>query len=259
MRTVLRLYMTAMALAAFALITPGARACMPVEYQTPLCAIYWRAEVVFVARVKAVNMAFSSEPDEDGVYTKIRKAQLQVEEVMRGEIAGEVWGAITSNGGGDCRPLYERGKRYLIYGSGYNPATGEIITDHYNELTSDNEADFLKSARGFSKPKAEAQVLGTVLSDSLKPLSGVEVLMQSSGQSYSTTTDKEGGYSFVLKPGGEFKVSMIFPFSALEEGYARIEYLSEEPTRTVLGYGGTLPSGQCHYVEPHVADVPKQK
>jgi hypothetical protein len=257
MKTVLRLYMMAIALAAFALTTPAARACMPAEFETPLCAIYWRAQVVFVARVKAVNMAFSSEPDDDGVYTKFRKAQLRVEEVMRGELADEVWGAITSNGGGDCRPLYERGKRYLIYASEQNPATGEIITEHYSELTSENEADFLKSARAFSKPKAEAQVLGTVLSDSLKPLSGVEVLMQSNGQSYSTTTDKKGNYSFVLKPGGEFRVTLVFPFRALEGDHAAVEYLSEEPARTVLGYGGTLQAGQCHYIEPHVANVPK--
>ncbi|HKQ50940.1 MAG TPA: carboxypeptidase-like regulatory domain-containing protein [Pyrinomonadaceae bacterium] len=258
MKTVFRLYMTAMALAVLTLTTPAARACFPTEFETPLCAIYWRSEIVFVAKVKAIDRVVESEPGEEGVYARVRKARLQVEEVLRGEIADEVWGAITSNGGGDCRPLYERGKRYLIYAE-YNPAMGEIYTGHYNELTSDNEADFLKSARAFSKPKAEAQVLGAVLSDSLKPWAGVEVLMQSNGQSYSTTTDEKGHYRFVLKPGGEFKVSMIFPFSALEEGYARVEYLSEEPARTVLGYGGSLQAGQCHYIEPHVADVPKQR
>ena len=256
MRTVLRLSLTAAALAALALTTPEARACTPAEFQAPLCAIYWRAESVFIAEVKAVSKEFSLEPNEDGIYVKVRKARLLVQEVLRGEIADEVLAELTSNNGGDCRPQYERGKRYLIF-AGYDAALGEIYTDRYKELTLDNEDD-LNEVRALAKPKAEAQVLGTVLTDTLKPMGGVEVLMQSEGQSYRTTTDKEGNYSFALKPGGEFKVSMVFPFRALEGDQAAVEYLSEEPARTVLGYSGTLQAGQCHYIEPHVANVPKQ-
>lgn len=258
MRTILRLSLTAAALAALALTAPEARACTPGEFETPLCAAYWRAEIVFTAEVKAIDEAVGSEPDENGVHAKVRKARLRVEEVMRGEIADEVFAELSSNSGGDCRPLYEKGKRYLIYASGYDAAMAELHTMRYSEITPGDE-DYLKSVRAFSKPKAGAQVLGKVLTERLRPMEGVEVLMQSNGQSYSTTTDKEGGYSFALKPGGEFKVSVVFPFYALEEGSAGVEYLSEEPARTVLGYGGTLQAGQCHYVEPHVTDMSNQK
>lgn len=255
MKTVLRLSL--IVLAAFSLTTAEARACFPSEYKTPLCAIYWRAQIVFTAQVKAIGGAVSSEPDQDGVYAKVRKARLQVQEVLRGEIAGEVSARLGN--GSDCLPLYEKGKRYLIFASEYDAAMGEIYTIHYSEITPDDK-DYLNSIRAWAKPKAESLIMGTLISyDTQKPMGGVEVLMQGNGQSYSTTTDKEGNYSFVLKPGGPFKVSMIFPFSALEEGYAGVEYLSEEPDKTILGYGGTVQSGQCHYIEPHVANVPKQK
>ena len=257
MRTILRLSPAAFVFAAFALTAPAARACMPSEFETPLCAIYWRSEIVFIAKVKSIGRGVSSEANEDGVYTKFKKARLQVEEVLRGEIADEVWSELTGNGGADCRPTYEKGKRYLIYTSYYDAAMGEVGALHYVELEPGDE-DYLKTVRAFSKPKTEAQVLGTITSDTLKPLGGVEVLMESEGQRYSTTTDEKGKYSFVLKPGGAFKVSMIFPPDTLEEGYAGVDYLAEEPSRTVLGYGGTLQAGQCHYVEPHVY-FPKQK
>jgi hypothetical protein len=256
MRTIIRLSVAAFVFAAFVSAAREALACTPSEYETPLCAIYWRAEIVFVAKVKAIDKEVSSEPEEDGVYAKVRKARLQVEEVMRGEVGDDVW-AVLGNGA-DCRPEYEKGKRYLIYASGYDAAMGEIYTSRYGEITPD-DGDYLESVRAFSKPKAEAHVLGKLFTESVKPMAGIEVMMESNGQSYSTTTDKEGNYSFTLKPGGDFKVSMIFPFSALTDGYSEIEYLAEEPASTTLGYGGTLQAGQCHYKELHVADVPKQK
>jgi hypothetical protein len=84
MRTIIRLSPAAFVFAAFALTAPVARACTPGEFKVLLCAIYWRAEIVFIAEVKAIDRAVSSEPNEDGVYSKVRKARLRVEEVLRG-------------------------------------------------------------------------------------------------------------------------------------------------------------------------------
>lgn len=266
MKTQLRNVVRAVTFIALIWIAPTASACQCTEYGTPECARFWRAKFVFIAKVKSISrksLRVDMLPPDAKASTMSSHhatARLQVQQVLRGEmVEDEVFDSVGN--GADCLLEYRKGQRYLIFASDYDPATKIISTSvcsGSNELEPNGE-DALNSIVVFRRQTGESLVLGQVLdywSDTT--IKGIEVRLQSDGLSYSTRTDAEGKYRFALKQGAPFKVNIVLPFPALEEGYAGVDYISEEPEKTVLGYEDTLQTGQCHYKELHVARTEKK-
>lgn len=239
---------------AFASVAANAHACQCInEYEVPTCAMYWNADFVFVARVKSI----SARPSKNGMYPENTRVRLQMLEVFHGGITGEV---LDSQGNGaDCLVEYEKGKRFLIYAHDYNPTTRKIITSTCSgskEITTARE-DYLTELRELSQRKEETSIFGRVVSyETYKPMSGVEVMLYSKGQTFSTATDAEGLYNFVLKHEGVFNVSVIIPYDAFDGGYYGIKEASKGPNRTSLEYEDSVPLGQCHFKELLVVKLP---
>jgi hypothetical protein len=250
-----RAALLALTLIVFPLLAPRAQACMCAGYEVPTCALYWRAHYVFVAQVKSI----SAKPDRHGVDPENTKARLQLQEVFRGDLTGEV---LDGRGGGaDCGLEYERGKSYLIYADDYDPATKMIRTSTCagsREMADDDE-NYLASIRALGEPKAESTVLGQLLRyEDDKPLSGIQVWLHSNGRSDHTRTDEQGNYSFTLNQGGTFRASAKLPFAAFDGGDGGIKEVSTERTGTVLEYEDVLPLGQCHYKQFSIVELPEK-
>jgi len=228
-------------------------ACECGELKTPTCAHYWRAEYVFVAKVKYL----SAKPDADGNYPYNTKAHLQIEEVFRGKIKGEV---ISKRGNGaDCLPEYQKGARYLIFGYDYNSNTKTINTNVCagNSLLDDEDGNnYLASVRALQMQKSEPLVLGRIINEqTYMPLSNIKVLLKSNEQIHETRTNDEGNFSISLKQQGKFNVKVFFPFDALFRGYQTITDIISTPNETIFEYEENLPPRQCHYNQILVTKV----
>jgi hypothetical protein len=230
------------------LLAGEARACSCVEYGTPPCAEYWRADAVFA-----------------GVITDIRKLpndpnslpqallHFRVEDAYRGVSVSELDVATLS--GTSCDGTFEKGERWLVYGY-RDAATGrlEILPCTRTHLLRGDSED-LAYIRGLKRGKSEQAVLGKLLRNRHEPLAGLKVTVQGGGQSFESMTDAEGGYGFSLPKAGTYTVRSFVPFSAGAMSH-RVP-VGTQPTdeQTVVEYSVTIPAGQCAYNEIDVYRV----
>src|SRR5258707_7942619 len=154
---------------------PNVSACTCVEYETPTNAQYWRAKFVVVAKVKSIETKATKYELPSGaaggstISDKFAVAHLQIEEVLRGDIGGEILSLVSQ--GPDCLVEYRKGKKYLIFGSAHIKSTGMIDTSICDGSVrlGKNDSKYLDSIRLFGKQDA-VSIFGRVFNHNEPPM-----------------------------------------------------------------------------------------
>ena len=232
----------------------AAAACQCIEYFTPPCAQFQRANAVFIVLV----MDFNQPPDNKGRYPEGTKVRLLVEEVLSGKVAKEVFDTQTN--GADCKLTYEKGGRYLIYDSGYDPQTRMIATSYCAGSTNlESGLDDIEYIRSSKQNPPPPSILGRVVLNGYEPLQNVRVGVEGKGKKHDSTTDENGAFEIKPDKPGKFKVTVVVPFAAsgfeYQDSGSRVT--QDEPTEavTALHYEVNLPVGQCSYKQLSVFKV----
>ena len=239
-----RFYLLICALIVMPLFANDVQSCTCNEYETPPCAAFWRAEIVFVGRVIEIGQHSDNRRGDDGAIV-----HLSVEKVYRGSIGAEAFDRQSN--GADCGVEYEIGKQYLLYTYDYQPSTKKIITSgcgRSGELAKAQEdLEFIRSlADGTIQPSVMGQLLKY---EKFQPLKVIKVAVEGSGKLYETITDKNGHYEILLPHPGSYQVRLFIPFGAgTITHYPDIEQIPREGL-TIISYKVKLAAGQCDYKE----------
>lgn len=231
-----------------------ASACQCIEYFTPACAQFQRADAVFTV----FAMDFDQRPDEDGRYPDGTKVRLLVEEVLRGKVGKEVFD--TQSNGADCKLTYEKGGRYLIYDYGYDPQTRMIATSYCGGSTNlESAQDDIEYIRSLKRKPPPPSVMGRVLLNRYEALQDVVVSVESKRKKVDSTTNQDGDFEVKLDKPGKYKVTVVVPFAAGSVDFSDFgpKVTQGEPTETatMLSYEVDVGPGQCGYKQVNVFKV----
>jgi len=227
-----------------------AHACSCVEYGTPPCAAYWRADAVFTGVVTDFRKP------SDASQTSLPTALLHfiVEDRFRNINAPEV--EVETLHGTSCDMEFKKGERWLVYAY-RNSATGRLAISPCTRTTRvPGAAEDLSYIRGLSRGAPEQSVSGRLAYFKYTPLAGMRVeVVGGGGRSLETTTDPEGNFAVRLPRGGAYTVRAFVPYSA--DAMSHTAPVRADPTdeRTVLEYPVEVPAGQCVYNEIEVYKV----
>ena len=228
------------------------RACTCSDYEVPSCAEYWRAKFVFVAQVTSISSRgdkYQLPPDAAGgsrIGNEVKVAQLRIEQVLRGEISGNVLSFVGN--GADCLVDYQKGRRYLIFATSKDP-TGLIATSicSGSAKIGNRDAEYVDKVRAFGA-QPTVSILGRVQDGNERPLPGIKVSVESNGQLQTILTDQKGEYHFPTVANGQFDVRIEVSFKAFDaDDDAESHEISSEPVKTVLAFSGQAQKGECVY------------
>lgn len=243
MRKLLQLALFSPAVMLFPFLAPQVHACQCAESGIPACAEYWRSKAVFEGLVTEI----SPPSNEYGVSPQGAAVSLSVERIYRGTISSKV---IDGQGSGaDCRIVYEKGKRYLIYAFAYNPQDNRIVTSACSRSSQISDAaEDLAYIRSLSQEISEASLQGRVM-ESHEPVEGIQIEAEGGGRKYNTATDREGRFVFRLTEPGKYKVRAAGPEKSGFLTHRQDGRWSEIRGRPVLEFEEEVPRGGCAYVE----------
>ncbi len=236
----------------FLWLAPSLQACTCGDYEVPLCAEYWGAKFVFVAQVKSISSRGDKYQLPQGaaggsrIGNEVKVAQLRIEQVLRGEISGDVLSFVGN--GADCLVDYKKGKRYLIFATSKD-ATGLIETSicSGSSRIARDDADYIAKVRSFGS-QAAVSIAGRVLDMNERPIPGMKVSVESNGHIQTTVTDEKGLYSLSPVESGLFAVRIQVPFKAFDADYGgESREIVSEPARTILEFTGQTQKGECVY------------
>ena len=237
-------------LAALWALAAEAAACSCVEYGTPPCAGYWKADAVFTGVVTGIRKA----PEPADGSLPVALVHFIVEDKFRGITAAEA--DLEALSGTSCDVTFKKGERWLIYGY-RNEATGRLVV-HFcsgSRQLEDADEDLAYArgvARGASRPSVSGKI-GQRGSDKGRPL---KVAAVGGGRSFETTADDEGNFSVQLPKGGAYTVRAVVPYSAGAIGQtAPVREVEVSDERTVVEYPVEVPSAGCAYNEIDVFRV----
>jgi hypothetical protein len=225
-------------------------ACICSEYGTPVCAAYWRADVVFVGQLRDIT------PPQSTPSGVIPTATLHfvVEEAFRGVNTQEV--DVTTLSGTDCDMPFGKSLHYLVYASRDSEKNRLFAGLCGRTTTLQHASEDLNYLRTLKQQGVPESISGRVALQKYQPMSGVKVEVQGVGKVFETTTDKEGNYSVSLNRSGSYTVKILVPDAVLAMS-SRNDRIKAEPTRnlTTLEYEVNLEKNQCDYHELDVFTI----
>ena len=232
----------------------AACSCQCIEYGTPACAQYGRAKAVFIALAIDIDQP----RNKYDAYPEGTKVHLLVEEVFSGKVGKDVFD--TQGNGADCKLIYEKGERYLIYDGGYDPRTKLIATSVCQGSTELSSAlGDIEFIRGLTVKTPVPSISGRVVLDRYEPVAGVQIRVQGMGKRYRSVTDEDGDFEIQVTKFGRYVVKAAVPFAALAFDYAGFgpPVKGDEPTDTMttMNYEAELAKGGCHYKQINIFKI----
>jgi hypothetical protein len=224
-------------------IVPRVNGCeCPETSAPPPCALFWRSNLVFTALVTEIDHA----PDKSGVYPEGTLVRLSVLEVFKGAVGAEVLDVQGHEI--DCRRVYERGQRYLIYADGYDKPANMICTMRcYGRTEFSHANQDLEYIRQLRDHLTQSAIAGKVLESKYKPLRHSKIIVEGMGKTYEGSTDEQGRYNIVVDQPGRYRTTVVGPFAAAFLSYGAN---SDAPkTDTGIQYELEFVKGQCDYRE----------
>ena len=226
-----------------------ARACSCVEYGTPVCAAYWRADAVFTGVVTDIKKL----PDAEQTSPPIALLHFRVEDRFRNVTAAEL--EVETLHGTSCDMTFKKGERWLVYAY-RNGATGRFTiqpcTRTHQISGTDDDLSYI---RGLGQGPPEQSVLGRLAYFKYDPLADIKVTVNGGGRSFETTTDSDGNFAVRLPQGGAYTVRAIVPYSAGAISHTAAAKADPTDEQTVIEYPVEIPTGQCAYNELDVFKV----
>ena len=241
-----RLFLVIVALLSISAFTEPIQACQCREYSTPICALFWRADAVFVGQVIDIK-PLQNKPDDVYTYVMVR---FNVEESFRGVSGPRVGvGGVTNT---LCDPKFKKGKRYLVYAS-LDDKANQLFAGMCNGTTLAVDTDeAVKELRKLKQRQVEESISGRIVTHRYQGLPGIKIEITSNDKTFETATSKYGDFSLSLPAPGSFKVRVLVPYAARLMEYSD-DNIAIRRTQTdslsTFEYDVTLEKSQCSHLQ----------
>jgi hypothetical protein len=232
-------------IACLSLSANTARACQCVEYGTPVCAQYWRADAVFVGQVREITARDDSKQQTWPTAT----LHFIVEQPFRGITTATV--DVETLSGTSCDMKFEKGRRYLIFAARDSESKGLFAGPCMGTSEVKYAGDALNYIRSVTQQGATESISGRLAEMKYDPYAGVKVEVSNKTKTFETTSDQEGRFQVSLPGPGAYTVTMRVP-SSVGAGSSQdnpIQILETTDTSTTIQYTVEVGKGQCDYRE----------
>jgi len=231
-------------------------ACTCLDYGVPTCALFSRADVVFVGKIERITSAMG---DKDasvqlgGVGSMSSRGSgliwvhFTIEHAFKG-VSGTTVKALTYSGT-SCDLAVKKGQRWLIFAQrdketsnlGFGACDGNGAIEKNSPLIAELEK--------LSKHSGPLSIRGRVAQEQFSNVKGAKAIITGNGLNLETITDDDGSYGFEVPTAGAYKVKVIVPFSAslMHRGDDRPIDEKPEETQTVFEYSATASPDACDY------------
>ena len=218
------------------------RACSCLEYGVPVCAAYWRADAVFAGQLLDIS------PDEK-LSDQMPTVTLHfiVEQPFRGISGNRV--DVETHNGTSCDMPFAKGERYLIYASRDRESTQLFAGACMGTTELRHAQEDLKYINEVVQKTAKESVVGRVLQNTYRPLSGVKITVQTEGKTLEAYTDAKGDFAIPVAGPGTYRVRAFIPFAAYVMAYQENEQgkLTATDALSTFEYEVQIAQNQCHY------------
>lgn len=223
--------------------------CRCMEYGTPICAVYWRADAVFVGQLRDIT------PRGTQSGPAVVMLHFIVEQPFRGITSATV--DIETLSGTSCDIQFVKGGRYLVYA--HRDLESARLSTHVCSGTTDLQFadEDLNYIRSVTQQGVSESIAGRVARMTYEPLAGVKIQVRNEDKSFETTTDKDGNYSVSLTGPGTYTVKVLVPspVGLLTHGEDLLSKPQATDALTTLEYEVELGKSQCDYRELDVFPV----
>lgn len=232
-------------------------ACTCVDYGVPTCALFSRADAVFVGKIERITSAMG---DKDasvqlgGVGSMSSRGggliwvHFTFEHAFKG-VSGQTVKALTYRGT-SCDLNVKEGQRWLIFAH-RNDETRDLnfgACDGNQRIEKDSP--LIAELERLSKHTGPLSIRGRVAEEQFSRVKGAKAVITGNGLNLETVTDDDGFYSFEVPRAGAYKVKVIVPFSAslmrFSDDDRPIDQKPEE-TLTIFEYSATPSPDACDY------------
>lgn len=217
------------------------------EMVTPACALYSRADTVFVGML--ISMP-SNQAYKDNVSVTSR---FRIDEAFKGLAGTEVEVEFPFP---RCAVPLNVGDKYLIYA--HRVQANNLVSGFVSEACSGTK--FLKEAvndlrylRALSIKDVHKSILGRVTGIRGQELEGIEVRARGVGGTVTSRVDAGGLYQLEPSKRGSYEVEVTLPLSL--KVLAEVGMRVTEGTKTIIRYTAILEEGVCDYKELRVVRI----
>ncbi len=234
--------------------TAPIQACECIAYGTPICALYWRSDAVFVGKVVDIR-PIKVRPD--NTYTYVT-ATFRVDESFRGASGPRIEVSVASNT--LCEPKFKKGKRYVVYAT-LHRETNQLFTGMCTGTgLADDIDDELKELRKLKQREAGETISGRVVRRRYQGIPGIKVEVTGNDKTFQTLSTDYGDFSVSLPGPGVYKVRVLVPHAVQPLDYSD-DQIDVKTTHTdslsTFEYNVTLEKSQCNFLQLNVLETPE--
>jgi hypothetical protein len=232
-------------------------ACTCLDYGVPTCALFSRADAVFVGKIDRIT---SAQGDKEanvqlGAVGSIssRGAGLiwihfTLEHAFKG-VSGKTAKALTYRGT-SCDLEVKEGERLLIFAHRNDETSNLSFGACDGNQGIEKDSPLIAELEKLSKHSGPLLIRGRVAEEQYREVKGARAVITGNGLNLETVTDDDGSYSFEVPRAGAYKVKVILPFSAsLMRFRGDDRPIDEKPeeTQTVFEYSAIASPDACDY------------
>ena len=232
-------------------------ACTCLDYGVPTCALFSRADAVFVGKIERITSAMGDK--EAGVQLGgvgsissrgggLIWVHFTIEHPFKG-VSGETVKALTYTGT-SCDLEVKEGQRWLIFAHRDNETSNLSFGACDGNGAIEKNSPLIAELEKLSKHGGPLSIRGRVVEEQHREVKGARAVIKGNGLNLETVTDDDGSYSFEVPKAGSYSVRVIVPFSASLlrfQGDDRPIDEKPEETQTVFAYSATASPEACDY------------
>jgi hypothetical protein len=231
-------------------------ACTCLDYGVPTCALFSRADAVFVGKIKRITSAMGDKNASvqlEGVGSISSRGggpiwvHFTIEHAFKG-VGGETVKALTYSGT-SCDLGVKEGQRWLIFAHRDKETSNLSFGACDGNGTIEKNSPLIAELEKLSKHTGALSIRGRVAEQQFSSVKGARAIITGNGLNLETITDDDGSYSFEVPTAGAYKVRVIVPFSASLMRFDDDRPIDEKPeeTQTVFEYSATASPAVCDY------------
>ncbi len=232
-------------------------ACTCLDYGVPTCALFSRADAVFVGKIERITSAMG---DKDasvqlgGVGSMSSRASgliwvhFTIEHAFKG-VNGKTVKALTYRGT-SCDLGVKAGQRWVIFAHRDNETSNLSFGACDGNGGIEKNSPLIAELEKLSKHTGPLSIRGRVAEGQFSSVTGAKAIITGNGVNLQTVTDDDGSYSFEVPTPGSYRIKVIVPFSATRARFAGDDRpVDEKPeeTQTVFEYSATASPDVCDY------------
>lgn len=232
-------------------------ACTCLDYGVPTCALFSRADAVFVGKIERITSAMGDKDASvqlEGVGSMSSRGggliwvHFTIEHAFKG-VSGKIVKALTYRGT-SCDLGVKEGQRWLIFAHRDKETSNLSFGACDGNEAIEKNSPLIAELERLSKHTGPLSIRGRVAEQQFSSVKGAKAIITGNGLNLETITDDDGSYSFEVPKAGAYKVKVIVPFSASLMRFSGDDRaIDEKPeeTQTVFEYSATASPVACDY------------